>query len=89
YLKSDLTLSDQMEVNAGGKANDLMLYHFGKVTMSDNAKLNAILYVNAGDLVMSGQAQLTGAVSAVNVTMTNNSKVIHEPFTGDWPGICE
>ncbi|MDU1143327.1 DUF6701 domain-containing protein [Aeromonas rivipollensis] len=89
YLKSDLTLSDQMEVNAGGKANDLRLYHFGKVTMSDNAKLNAILYVNAGDLAMSGQAQLTGAVSAVNVTMTNNSKVIHEPFTGDWPGICE
>lgn len=89
YLKSDLTLSNQMEVNAGGKANDLMIYHFGKVTMSDNAKLNAILYVNAGDLVMSEQAQLTGAVSAVNVTMTNNSKVIHEPFTGDWPGICE
>ncbi|MCS3456748.1 MSHA biogenesis protein MshQ [Aeromonas sp. BIGb0405] len=89
YLKSDLTLSDQMEVNAGGKANDLMLYHFGKVTMSDNGKLNAILYVNAGDLAMSGQAQLTGAVSAVNVTMTNNSKVIHEPFVGDWPGICE
>ncbi|HEA3089191.1 TPA: MSHA biogenesis protein MshQ [Aeromonas salmonicida] len=89
YLKSDLTLSEQIEVNAGGKASDLMLYHFGKVTMSDNAKLNAMLYVNAGDLVMSGQAQLMGAVSAVNVTMTNNSKVIHEPFTGDWPGICE
>ncbi|MFM4849205.1 DUF6701 domain-containing protein [Aeromonas rivipollensis] len=89
YLKSDLTLSDQMEVNAGGRANDLRLYHFGKVIMSDNAKLNAILYVNAGDLAMSGQAQLTGAVSAVNVTMTNNSKVIHEPFSGDWPGICE
>ncbi len=89
YLKSDLTLSGQMEVNAGGRANDLRLYHFGKVTMSDNAKLNAILYVNAGDLAMSWQAQLTGAVSAVNVTMTDNSKVIHEPFTGDWPGICE
>ncbi|TNI57049.1 MSHA biogenesis protein MshQ [Aeromonas media] len=89
YLKSNLTLSDQMEVNAGGKANDLRLYHFGKVTMSDNAKLNAILYVNAGDLAMSWQAQLTGAVSAVNVTMTDNSKVIHEPFTGNWPGICE
>ena len=89
YLKSDLTLSDQMEVNAGGRANDLRLYHFGKVTMSDNAKLNAILYVNAGDLAMSWQAQLTGAVSAVNVTMTDNSKVIHEPFSGDWPGICE
>jgi MSHA biogenesis protein MshQ len=89
YLKSDLTLSGQMEVNAGGKANDLMFYHFGKVTMSDNAKLNAILYVNAGDLSMSKQAQLTGAVSAVNVTMTDNSKIIHEPFTGDWPGICE
>ncbi|MFM4705418.1 DUF6701 domain-containing protein [Aeromonas bivalvium] len=89
YLKSDLTLSDQMEVNAEGKANDLRLYHFGKMTMSDNARLNAILYVNEDDLVMSGQAQLTGAVSAVNVTMTNNSKVIHEPFTGDWPGICE
>ncbi|MFM5856799.1 DUF6701 domain-containing protein [Aeromonas rivipollensis] len=89
YLKSNLTLSGQMEVNAGGKANDLRLYNFGKVTMSDNAKLNAILYVNAGDLAMSWQAQLTGAVSAVNVTMTDNSKVIHEPFTGDWPGICE
>ncbi len=89
YLKSDFTLSDQMEVNAGGKANDLMFYHFGRMTISDNAMLNAILYVNAGDLVMSGQAQLTGAVSAVNVTMANNSKIIHEPFTGDWPGICE
>lgn len=89
YIKSDLALSDQMEVNAGGKANDLMMYHFGKVTMSGNTKLNAILYVNAGDLAMSGQAVLTGAVSAVNVSMTNNSKVIHEPFTGDWPGICE
>lgn len=89
YLKSDLTLSDQMEVNAEGKANDLRLYHFGKMTMSDNARLNAILYVNAGDLTMSDEAVLTGAVSAVNVTMTNNSKVIHEPFTGDWPGICE
>ena len=32
---------------------------------------------------------LTGAVSAVNVSMTNNSKVIHEPFSGDWPGMCE
>lgn len=89
YIKSDLALSDQMGVNAGGKANDLMMYHFGKVTMSGNTKLNAILYVNAGDLAMSGQAVLTGAVSAVNVSMTNNSKVIHEPFTGDWPGICE
>ncbi|MFQ2460776.1 DUF6701 domain-containing protein [Aeromonas caviae] len=89
YIKSDLALSDQMEVNAGGKANDLMMYHFGKVTMSGNTKLNAILYVNAGDLAMSGQAVLTGAVSAVNVSMTNNSKVIHEPFNGDWPGMCE
>ncbi len=89
YIKSDLALSDQMEVNAGGKANDLMMYHFGKVTMSGNTKLNAILYVNTGDLAMSGQAVLTGAVSAVNVSMTNNSQVIHEPFTGDWPGICE
>ncbi|MFQ1650032.1 DUF6701 domain-containing protein [Aeromonas veronii] len=89
YLKSDLTLSDQMEVNAGGKANDLMMYHFGKVTMSGNTKLNAILYVNAGDLTMSDEAVLTGAVSAVNVSMTNNSKVIHEPFNGDWPGMCE
>ncbi len=89
YIKSDLALSDQMEVNAGGKANDLMMYHFGKVTMSGNTKLNAILYVNAGDLAMSGQAVLTGAVSAVNVSMTNNSQVIHEPFNGDWPGMCE
>lgn len=89
YIKSDLALSDQMEVNAGGKANDLMMYHFGKVTMSGNTKLNAILYVNAGDLAMSGQAVLTGAVSAVNVSMTNNSQVIHEPFSGDWPGMCE
>lgn len=89
YIKSDLALSGQMEVNAGGKANDLMMYHFGKVTMSGNTKLNAILYVNAGDLTMSDEAVLTGAVSAVNVSMTNNSKVIHEPFTGDWPGICE
>ena len=89
YIKSDLALSDQMEVNAGGKANDLMMYHFGKVTMSGNTKLNAILYVNTGDLAMSGQAVLTGAVSAVNVSMTNNSQVIHEPFNGDWPGMCE
>lgn len=89
YIKIDLALSDQMEVNAGGKANDLMMYHFGKVTMSGNTKLNAILYVNAGDLAMSGQAVLTGAVSAVNVSMTNNSQVIHEPFNGDWPGMCE
>lgn len=89
YLKSNLTLSGQMEVNAGGKANDLMMYHFGKVTMSGNTKLNAILYVNAGDLTMSDEAVLTGAVSAVNVSMTNNSKVIHEPFNGDWPGMCE
>ncbi|MFM4825138.1 DUF6701 domain-containing protein [Aeromonas bivalvium] len=89
YLKSDFTLSDQMEVNAGGRANDLLFYHFGRMTMRDNARLNAILYVNADDLAMSGQAVLTGAVSAVNVTMTNNSRVIHEPFTGDWPGICE
>ncbi|MFM4844473.1 DUF6701 domain-containing protein [Aeromonas caviae] len=89
YLKSDLTLTQGLTVNAGGKANDLMFYHFGRVIMSGQAKLNAILYVNTGDLAMSGQAQLTGAVSAVNVTMTDNSKIIHEPFTGDWPGICE
>ena len=89
YLKSDFTLSNQMEVNAGGRANDLLFYHFGRMTMRDNAMLNAILYVNADDLAMSGQAVLTGAVSAVNVTMTDNSRVIHEPFTGDWPGICE
>ena len=88
YLKSDLTLAQGLTVNAGGKANDLMFYHFGRVSMSGQTKLNAILYVNTGDLDMSGQAQLTGAVSAVNVTMTDNSKIIHEPFDGDWPGIC-
>lgn len=88
YLRSDLTLSDQMEVNATGKANSLMIYHFGKVTMSANAKLNAILYVKAGDLVMGDDTLLTGTVSAVNVTMAGNSKIIHEPFAGDWPGIC-
>ncbi|WP_421187623.1 DUF6701 domain-containing protein [Aeromonas sanarellii] len=88
YIKSDLALSDQMEVNAIGKANSLMIYHFGKVTMSGNARLNAILYVKAGNLTMGDQAQLTGAVSAVNVTMTGNSKVTHEPFGGDWPGLC-
>ncbi|MGY3870525.1 DUF6701 domain-containing protein [Aeromonas crassostreae] len=88
YLKSDLTLAQGLTVNAGGKANDLMFYHFGEVTMSGQSKLNAILYVNAGDLDMSGEAQLTGAVSAVNVTMTDNSKIIHEPFEGDWPDIC-
>lgn len=88
YIKSDLALSDQMEVNAIGKANSLMIYHFGKVTMSGNARLNAILYVKAGNLTMGDQAQLTGAVSAVNVTMTGNSKITHEPFGGDWPGLC-
>ncbi|MGE6285835.1 DUF6701 domain-containing protein [Aeromonas media] len=88
YLKSDLTLAQGLTVNAGGKANDLMFYHFGRVIMSGQTKLNAILYVNTGDLDMSGQAQLTGAVSAVNVTMTDNSKIIHEPFDGDWPGMC-
>lgn len=88
YIKSDLALSDQMEVNAIGKANSLMIYHFGKVTMSGNARLNAILYMKAGNLTMGDQAQLTGAVSAVNVTMTGNSKVTHEPFGGDWPGLC-
>ncbi|MBL0555979.1 DUF6701 domain-containing protein [Aeromonas caviae] len=88
YIKSDLALSDQMEVNAIGKANSLMIYHFGKVTMSGNTRLNAILYVKAGNLTMGDQAQLTGAVSAVNVTMTGNSKVTHEPFGGDWPGLC-
>lgn len=88
YIKSDLALSDQMEVNALGKANDLMIYHFGKVTMSGNTRLNAILYVKAGNLTMGEQAQLTGAVSAINVTMTGNSKVTHEPFGGDWPGLC-
>ncbi|MCH7370976.1 DUF6701 domain-containing protein [Aeromonas sp. MR16] len=88
YLNSALSLSDQKMVNANGKANNLMIYGFGKVTMSGNAKLNAILYVTAGDLDMSAQAQLTGAVSAVNVTMTGNSKIIHEPFGGDWPGMC-
>lgn len=88
YLKSDLTLAQGLAVNAGGKANDLMFYHFGRVAMSGQTKLNAILYVNSGDLDMSGQAQLTGAVSAVNVTMTDNSKIIHEPFEGDWPGMC-
>lgn len=88
YIKSDLALSDQMEVNAIGKANDLMIYHFGKVTMSGNTRLNAILYVKAGNLTMGEQAQLIGAVSAINVTMTGNSKVTHEPFGGDWPGLC-
>lgn len=88
YLKSDLTLAQGLTVNAGGKANDLMFYHFGRVIMSGQTKLNAILYVNTGDLDMSGQAQLTGAVSAVNVNMTDNSKIIHEPFDGDWPSMC-
>ncbi|WP_239497820.1 DUF6701 domain-containing protein [Aeromonas allosaccharophila] len=89
YINRDLALTSQMEINVAGNANDLMMYNFGSITMGDNAKLNAILYVKTGDLDMSGQAQLTGAVSAVNVTMTNNSKVIHEPFNSDWPEICE
>ena len=88
YIKNGLVLSDQMEVNAKGKANNLMLYNFGNVAMSGNTKLNAILYVKGGNLTMDSQAELTGAVSAVNVTMTGNSKVIHEPFGGDWPDIC-
>jgi MSHA biogenesis protein MshQ len=89
YVNGDLTLSDQMQVNANGLANNLMIYSFGKATMSGNAKLNAILYMSTGNLDMSGQAQLTGSVSAVNVTMTENSKVIHEPFGGAWPGMCD
>ncbi|WP_182963035.1 DUF6701 domain-containing protein [Aeromonas veronii] len=88
YIKNGLVLSDQMEVNAEGKANNLMLYNFGHVAMSGNTKLNAILYVKGGNLTMDSEAKLTGAVSAVNVTMTGNSKVIHEPFGGDWPDIC-
>ena len=88
YINGDLTLSDQMQVNAGGSANNLMLYVFGKAILSGNAKLNAILYTKTGDLGMSGQAELKGAVSAVNVTMTSNSKIIHEPYGDNWPDMC-
>ena len=60
-----------------------------------------VIWLSAGDMIPAdirliesrdlfiSQAVLTGAVSAVNVSMTNNSKVIHEPFNGDWPGMCE
>ena len=89
YINSDLALTSQMEINAAGNANNLMMYNFGNITMGDNAKLNAILYVKTSDLNMSGQALLRGAVSAVNVKMMGNSQVIHEPFNSDWPEICE
>ncbi|BDN86501.1 DUF6701 domain-containing protein [Aeromonas caviae] len=90
YVNGDISLRGQMNVNAEGSANNFLFYGFGKATLSGNAKLNAILYVKAGNLTMSDQAVLTGAVSAVNVTMSGwGSKIIHEPFTGDWPDVCQ
>lgn len=90
YVNGDIALREQMSVNAEGAANRLLLYGFGKATLSGNAKLNAMLYVKTGNLDMSEQAVLTGAVSAVNVSMSGwGSKIIHVPFSGDWPGVCE
>ncbi|QFI55850.1 DUF6701 domain-containing protein [Aeromonas simiae] len=90
YVNGDIALREQMSVNAGGAANRLLMYGFGKATLSGNAKLNAMLYVKTGNLDMSGQAVLTGAVSAVNVSMSGwGSKIIHVPFSGDWPGVCQ
>lgn len=89
YVNGDVTLTSQMEFNPGGAANNLMLYSFGAVSMASNATLNGIVYVNTGNLTLSGQAVLTGSASAVNITMSDNSKIIHEAYANSWPGVCD
>lgn len=89
YVNSDLTISGQMKINPGGAANNLMLLAFGAVTLTDNANLNSVVYVNNDDFILSNQTVLTGAVSAVNVVMKDNSKIIYQAYGGSWPGVCD
>jgi len=89
YVNSDLTITGQMNINSGGAANNLMLLAFGAVSLTDNATLNAIVYVNSDDFTLANQTVLTGAVSAVNVVMKDNSKIIYQAYGGSWPGVCD
>lgn len=89
YLNSALTLTGQMKMNSGGDPNNLMLLAFGAVNLSGNATLNSIVYINSNDLTMANQAVLTGLVSSVNVTLSDNAQIITGTYGGSWPGVCD
>lgn len=83
YLNSALSLSGQVKVNPGGNANNLLIIGMGSVSMANNARLNAIVYVNKDNFTMSQDSVLTGAVSAKNVTVSNQSSIIYQAYDGN------
>ena len=89
YVNAPLALNNQLKINPGGNANNLLLVVFGETTVYDRATVNGFLYIKDYPFNLQNQAVLTGAVSATNVNLQDNAVIVYQALDDSIPGICQ
>ncbi|MCC6077598.1 DUF6701 domain-containing protein [Pseudomonas sp. GCM10022188] len=76
FVKGDLTISNNAEINKGGKPQNLIIVVVGNLDIqnSSNTKLNALVYVT-GNVTIGNNPAIAGGISAVGSLVQGNNVV--------------
>lgn len=91
FNNGNVSLSSSTAINAGGTADQLVLYTLGSVNFGSAATVNAFVYANT-DAIFNNGAILTGALSATNTTLGSASSIVYDQAAlsiTDFDTLCE
>lgn len=91
FNNGNVSLSASTAINAGGTADQLVLYSSGAVNFGSASTVNAFVYANT-DAIFNNGAILTGALSARNATLGSASSIVYDPVAlsiTDFDTLCD
>jgi MSHA biogenesis protein MshQ len=88
FVKGTVQINSETEININGNSANLLLYFDTNVQITSRAKISAFIY-NKKDVTLNSFSEVTGSISAKNITLGSESIVNFDNTPPDFGDFCE
>ena len=88
FVKGTVQINSETEINMNGNSANLLLYFDTNMQITSRAKISAFIY-NKKDVTLNSFSEVTGSISAKNITLGSESIVNFDNTPPDFGDFCE
>ena len=88
FVKGTVQINSETEININGNSANLLLYFDTNIQITSRAKISAFIY-NKKDVTLNSLSEVTGSISAKNITLGSEATVTFDNNVPDFGDFCE
>ena len=88
FVKGSVQINSETEININGNSANLLLYFDTNVQILSSSKISAFIY-NKKDVTLNSFSEVTGSISAKNITLGSEATVTFDNNGSDFGDFCE